>query len=317
MKKIVFGMTCYGMYVDIFLNYCLPSLMAEGNLPALAKEYEIIFQIHTNIEGYDRLKDSLPYAIRFILDITNADKYEQLGEHQYKDLQVAKKIGADYHCLMPDFIYSENCFRGVLRAIERGHKAIIRLVVSTVADDILPELDRPRSAIDLATLAFQHRHPGIRNWFATNKGYPGAHVLAFVSKNTISMCSPHCTLVYIANEVINPVNSKLPLDGILDKVIIGEIYCPKPEDAIVMIEISPRDSRKPQNDCVDLDEFVRKFHWDTQNSMRQFYIFGLETVDAIHEQNNYWNNKDIENVRKTVHNAILKNMEIKNAMAFR
>ena len=309
MKKILLGISAWGGYLDTFFQYGLPSLMAEGNLPALAKEYEILFQIHTDKEGFARFFNKLPYSCNMVIDVTNEDKYEQLGRHQYKDLVLAKKMGADYHLLHPDFVYSDNCFSGVLKAIERGHKAIVRLVVSTVAEDILPELDRPRSAIDLSTLAFQHRHPGIRNWFVTGNGYPGTHVLAFVGKDTIRMSSPHASPVYIANEVITPLDSKLPLDSVLDLVITGDIYCPKPEDGIVMIEVSPREARKPQNECVSIEEFCRRFKWDTRNEMRQFEIFKEETVDAIHPQTNFWDEKEIENIKQKVHTAVLENME--------
>jgi hypothetical protein len=307
MKKILFGMTCYGSYVDTFIDFCLPSLMAAGNLPALAKEYEVLFQVHTTPSGADKLKGKIPYYIGFELDINADDKYKQLGQHQYKDLQVAKRMGMDYHLLHPDFVYSDNCFAGVLTAIERGHKAIARLVVSTVAEDISLELNRPRSAIDLATLAFEHRHPGIRSWFVTPKGYPNTHVLAFVGKDTLRMQSPHCSPVYIAHEAIAPLNSELPLDCILDLVIKGDIYFPKPNDSIVMIEMSPREARKPQMDCVDLAEFCRIFKWDTRNEMRQFEIFKQETIDAIHPQVNYWEEQEIARIQESVYSAILNN----------
>jgi hypothetical protein len=311
MKPILFGVTVYGdAYLDFFLRYTLPSLMADGNWPVLE---HIILHIHTDAKGWARLTHDLNtpnnVSIRVHIDVTNEDKYEQLGRHQNQDLREAKKIGANFHLLMPDFIYSENCFAGVLKAVAKGHKAIVRLVMSTVAETILPELKRPRSAIDLATLAFQNIHPGIRNWLITEKGYPKTHVIAWVGKDTIRMCSPHCSPVYIANEAIHLTDSQSTLDAILDKVIIGDIYCPKPEDGIVIIEVSPLDSRKPQYECVSLEGFCHGFKWDTKNSPRQLAIFMEETVDAIHPQTNCWNEQDIARIKETVHNAILANME--------
>lgn len=308
MKKILFGLTAWGRYLDLFFDYGLPSLMAEGNLPELAKYREIIFNIHTDKEGYKKLLYSkIPYLWYAKTDVTNEDKYEQIGRHQNDDLRTAKEIGADYHLCLPDFIYSDNCFKGIIEAVERGHKAIVRLVMSTVQEDMLPELDRPRSAIDLATLAFKHRHPGISNWFISPKGYPQTHVVAYVAKDTIRMQSPHCSPVYIANEVIH-TGSDVCIDAILDQVIIGDIYCPKPQDGIVMIEVSPRDSRRPQYNCVELGEFCRIFRWDTKNSPRQHYIFEQETVDAIDRKalgdNNYWGDIEIERMKETIYNAL-------------
>ncbi len=301
-RHLLMGVTCYGQYhVDLFHKYCLPSLMAKGNLPALMKEYNVGIVLHTDEASAKLFKKGLPAPI---LDVTHENKYTQLGKHQNKDLRIAKDLGADYHCLMPDYVYSEDYFIGVLNAVERGHKAIVRLVMSSIEEDMTPELDRPRSAIDLSTLALKHIHPGIRNWCITPKGYPRTHVIAYVGKDTIRMQSPHCSPVYIANEVMNPIDSEFPLDSILDEIIIGDIYCPKPEDGIVMIELSARNSRVPQYACVEMEEFLRIFKWDTRDSLRQKYIFEQETVDAIHTQTNCWEDKEIDEMKKTVYDAL-------------
>ena len=313
MKKILLGISVWGKWhTDVFLNYCIPSLMAEGNLPALAKERQIYITLHTDKESFKRLFPlALKYNLRVKVDVTNEDKYLQLGRHQHQDLREAKKLGADYHLLMPDFIYSENCFAGILKAVERGHKAIVRLVMSAVSEAVLPELDRSRSAIDLSTLALNNIHPGIRNWLVTEKGYPKTHVMVWVGENTLRMCSPHCSPVYIANEAIHLTDSDSPLDGILDKIIIGDIYCSKPEDGIVIIEVSPLESRKPQYDCIALKDFCNAFKWDTKNSPRQLAIFQEETVDSIHSEttkNNYWDEKDIARMKQMIYNVIQENM---------
>lgn len=309
MRKIILGMSAWGEHLELFLKYGLPSLMTPGNLPALAKERQIILKIHTDKEGFNRVLESkVPYLWCEKIDITDEDKYLQLGRHQNADLKHAKDSFSDYHCLLPDFVYSENCFSGILNAIARGHKAITRLIVSTVQEDILSELGRPRSAVDLATLSFQHIHPGVRNWLITEKGYPGTHAVAWIGKDTLTMCSPHQALVYAAHEVINPIDSNLPLDCILDQVVIGEFYCPKPEDQIVIIEISPRESRKPEYACVSLEDFCQIMKCNTKNSFRQWALFNEETVDRIDRKKigttNYWSDGNIVKSKETMHNAL-------------
>ena len=49
------GSVAYGSYVDTLLDYCLPSLMAEGNLPALHGAWLIIY---TDDAGEKKIKDS-------------------------------------------------------------------------------------------------------------------------------------------------------------------------------------------------------------------------------------------------------------------
>lgn len=126
MRPIVLGASIWGEHhIRMFLDYCLPSLRANGNLPALKKERDVQFIIHTRKEDADRFSSLGEYTI--MLDVDDSDKYAQLGIHQNSDLATAKYLEADYHCLMPDFVYSENFFSGMLKAINKGHKAIARL----------------------------------------------------------------------------------------------------------------------------------------------------------------------------------------------
>ena len=306
MKPILLGVTVYGeRHVDTFLKYTWPSLMSAGNIDALRKERDVGVIIHTDEKSAPLLRN-VPFP--FLDVVAGKDKYEQLGRHQNIDLWLAKEQGADYHCLMPDYVYSENCFTGVLAAVKRGHKAIARLVVSTVQETICPLLRPNISAVDLATLSLQHIHPGVRGWLADKDGYPNTHVVAWEGKDTLTMCSPHCSPVYIANEAIGDVSGNLPLDCILDKVIIGDIYCPKPEDGIVMIEMTPRANRRPNDGLVDLDKFCWNMRVDTKDSMKQKQLFDNPTIDPIDRSklgSEYWSDVDISEQRRILRDAII------------
>lgn len=308
MKPVLIGMTVYGSHIGTFLNYCLPSLMAAGNLPTLATEREIIFNIHTKKEDLSRLMGCTKYKWEIHCDAIDSEKYSQLGYHQNADFQMAKKMGADYVCLMPDYIYSENCFKGILRALQRGHKAIGRLVVSAKMEPIITVLKPNISAKELATLSLMHIHSRIRNWLVTPTGYPATHVIAYVGKDTLSMHSPHIHPVYVSNEVMNNSNEDSPLDSILDKIIDGDVYCPKPEDEIVIVELTPEANGKPQLAVVDEKEFLRIFKWDTNDSIKQIAIFEQGTVDAIDREmignDNHWTDEQIYNIKKIVSNAL-------------
>lgn len=307
MRPLLMGMTCFGSYIDTFFNYCLPSLMAPGNLPLLSQHRDVAIVIHTDKEGEARFRER-GFKAAIFADVNHdiEDKYQMIGIHQHQDLATAKEHGADYHLLMPDFIYSENCFAGVLKVLERGETAIARLVMSTVQETISPELATPRSATDLATLSLQHIHPGVENWLMQrNWMYPQTHVLAWKTANALVMCSPHCTPVYIANEAIKSDDSNLPLDCILDRIIDGPIYLPKPEDDIVIIEISPKNSRERAYQKIGLGEFCRIFKWDTKNSLKQLDIFMQETVDPIWDIPGInWNEVEISQQKFMVIEAI-------------
>lgn len=311
MHKMLLGMSAWDNHLDLFFKYGLPSLMSNGNLPKLAKHKQIIFNIHTNQHGYERLLNSnFPFLWYAKTDSNNENKYEQIGRHQNADLRAAKMNGADYHCLMPDFVYSENCFSGMLKAIERGHKAIARLNISACLEAISPELSPNMSAKELATLSLKYTHPGVRNWRATEKDYPNTHVLAWEGKDELRMCSPHCHPVYIANEAIKLSDSDKPLDCILDEVIDGEVYLTRPEDEMVIIELSPEYSRRIDDGRVDLKEFARIVKTNTKGSSKQIDIFKQETVDPINRSklgNEYWNEVAINEQKRIVIQEIMEN----------
>lgn len=301
-------MSMWGQHhFDAFFKYGLPSLMTLGNLPALSKKYDIGINVHTDRIGAQLLSQvDLPLMV--YSDVTDEEKYHQLGRHQHKDLKAAKVAGADYHLLMPDFVYSEDCFVGVMRVAEKGHKAIARLVLSTVEETICTHLNKYLSATDLATLSLQHTHPGVKHWFMTKDGYPNTHVLAWETEHTLHMHSPHCTPVYIANDAIKIDDTNLPLDCILDKVIEGDIYLPKPEDGIVIIEISPESSREMNDKRLDLIEFLRILWSDTRGNDKQLQIFNEETVDPINRallNSKYWNDVDIDEQRRIITKGII------------
>lgn len=308
MRPIVLGMTCYGQrYLHSFLNYTLPSLLSEGNLPTLIKSRDVRLVIHTDAEGEKIFHER---GLPVVADVVPMDKYELIGKHQHFDLALAKEKGADYHLLMPDFVYSGDFFKNMLKAAEK-HTAITRLVVSTAQETIWPFLKVGMPAKELATLSLQHMHPGIRHWLMPEGGLPNNHVIVWETEHTLRMCSPHQTVVYIANEAIKLDDSNVSLDAILDKVIDGPIYCTKPEDEMVIIEISPKDSRQPNDRAVDLKEFTRVFKWNTKNSAKQFEIFQEETIDPINREvlsSDWWNDIDISRQKSIVMAAIRENM---------
>lgn len=311
MKPIILGTTVYGeRYANLFLKYCLPSLMAPGNLDALRAERDVGLVIHTDKETAPLLQ-GVPFPI---LDVTNEEKYLQLGRHQHYDLDVAKKTGGDYHCLMPDHVYSKNFFANMLKLVAKGHKAIARVSVSTCMEDICPALDGYWvdktlcvPAPDLAALSLKYIHPGIRCWKANGVDYPRTHIIVWEAENVAYIHSPHCSPIYIANEVIQTDAPEIPIDNALDKAVSGDIYGVQPEDEMVMIELTPRDKRELNDGRTDLAGFCRAFKVSTGNSLRQLEIFEKGMADKINSSimdGNYWNESDIAKSREIVCNAL-------------
>jgi hypothetical protein len=321
MKKIVLGISIWGEhYQKMFLDFCLPSLMAPGNLPALAKEREIILHIYTTAECMEAINLNLPFFLKrkfTEIETPLGDKYAHLGAMQRNQLQFAHDSGADYHLLMPDYVYSENCFTGILSANALGRKAIARLVMSTKMEGIVPKLTRYRIGTtiavphaNLATLALSNIHPACRNWLAQTNDYPSTHVQVFVARNNMRMLSPHQSPVFVAHEAITVPTSMMPLDSQLDKITSAKWYCPKEDDGICMIEITPATARTPDYKRVGIKEFCRVFKFGSP-SKTQWELFNEETVDPINRymlpsESRFWRDSSIIEAKRIINQELLK-----------
>lgn len=321
-KPFLMGMSAWGGHIDTFLEWTLPSLMANGNLPALRDKYRVLINIHTDRDGRKYICDNLPFVngvdFRIMTDANKGDdKYAQLGSHQNSDLCEAKRIGADYHLLMPDFVYSHDFFVGVLKCIKRGHKAIARLVLSTCARSAISELEKYRAwnvisvpAADLATIGLRNIHPRIKHWFVEGDKYPNIHVVAWKGEFALHMHSPHCSPVYIANEAILIPNCIKPLDSILNQAIDSDIYCTSINDGIVAIEISLDNEECPDQFAVGLNEFCRIIRENSNNSEKQLAVFKNGTVDPICRdmlEDVYLSDIEIVEAKQTVYYALENN----------
>lgn len=193
-------------------------------------------------------------------------------------------------------------------------------MLSTEKEEICPDLERYRHngallipANHLATLGLKYIHPGIKHWLYSKGGWPGTHVLVMEGQNTLHLLSPHCTPVYLANEAITPCGN-LPLDNNLDKITSAKIYCTKPEDGIVQIEITTKNNR-PTGAYVDLNEFCRIFREDTGNSKIQREIWSEETIDPIKRE---WltsfpmNDVEIASKKKFINDALDQSFTLKH-----
>ncbi len=343
MRSFVIGVSVWGQhYIKILLDYCLPSLLTEGNLGILCKERQLIILVHTDEEGKELLENSdsvqkvrakgamiiykmvNPQLTKYFAD--NPDyKYWHLGMIQSLELYLAKTLDADYHILMPDSIYSNNHFAGLLRAVERGHKAILRLMLSTRMEGVCPKVEAYRKdgvisipAADLTSLSLDNVHSASRAWIVTNnnieKEMPNIYVLVWEGRDAAYTSSPHQTLLYLDREISRGIPKRyfITLDSELDKIIPENvpIYCPKIEDEICLIEMTSEKQRPRELKWSSLTDFCRSFWFGTQGSMKYWRIFDQENIDPINREmipeRGYMSETDIRKAKKTIQDALLQ-----------
>lgn len=334
-------------YLRMLTDYCLPSLMAEGNLPALCSERQPILFIHTNPEG-ERVLNQAPVmrqvkelGVIVVYRMLNDEliarfeedsnfKYWHLGMVQSLDIYFTKSLDADHHVLLPDTIYSDQHFAGVLRAVASGHKVITRLGVSTCMETVCPAVEPYRQksgaiavpAADLAALSVSHVHSASWSWIVTNKDMstelPNVYMLVWEGKDSLHMLSAHQTVLYVDREIMRRVPKRfyVTIDSELDKFIPKDcpIYCPKLKDAIFMIEVTPTMQRMRELTHNPLDEFARLFWYSTQESMESWRLFDEGIIDPLNRQmvpnRGYMTDQEIVAAKEAVKNGLLERFPI-------
>ena len=115
-------------FCKIFLNFCLPSLLTDGNLGVLLQKRQLVIFIQTDKPSRNKIINSniikfmKSKGVTFLFMYNNVEltkyfisypesKYWHLGLVQSIDIYLAKSLNADYHVLMPDSVYSENHFK--------------------------------------------------------------------------------------------------------------------------------------------------------------------------------------------------------------
>jgi len=244
MKSILIAGAAWGEhYVTMLLDYCLPSMLAS--LPDLSKEREVIISIRTDeqlrVSHAEIIKKILSLGIKVFIEsceetATNNDKYYALSRVQNIDIKYAREIGADYHLLMPDNIYSENHFKSLMAAVNRGHKAIVKLCPSTVMETILPEIEPYRDGDtirippgDLTAIALKNLHFRSEAW-STADGYPNIHIAMWEGKDSFHIIASHQTALYLDHSkedglVLIEVTRAHTITGDLSRAIGQEEWC--------------------------------------------------------------------------------------------
>ncbi len=180
----VIGYAWGDSYVDELLNLALPSLLAPGNLPAVAAQApcELVLvseeRLFAKIAGHPAVREAQKLCpVRLVgLDdlITRSDKYGMALTYAlhraFADLGPAM-TDAWLMFFNADFVMADGSLRNLLGHLMRGERIVASPSYCTVKEEMIPELKRrlaldpTRLAIaprDLANLILRHRHVTIR-----------------------------------------------------------------------------------------------------------------------------------------------------------
>jgi hypothetical protein len=171
-------------YVDRLLNYAVASLVAPGNLPALAESYDCTVAVVTEEKLFDYV-NSHPVIrrVKSLCAVRLISLDDVIGEPWQYGISVAYALfrgfcdlGAamtDTYVLFlnADFVLAEGCYERLIPYMTRGDSVLLSPSYCVVEEEVEPLLARARDAGEgmlaippraLARMIIDHRHNTIR-----------------------------------------------------------------------------------------------------------------------------------------------------------
>jgi hypothetical protein len=268
---IVMGFPLWGEdYVQRFLNYMLPSLLANHKALDAANVEIVLYVDRRTFAQLSHLPLPLSIYLRLLPDGV-ADLLHRSPEWKYSLMsavhnllihQAAQK-GAGFGMAVSDIVYSSRYFERLL-ALGRTHDVIVHqaLIVSqdSVATDLLFWRDTKDalsiSARQLGTLGWERVSGLMKSWNMNDiedpaEGVPGTHFVLWRGKDSIRMHCPHLTPVWLSNKACR--EAPTDIGDTLDARFLGSAYMPTLEDDMALITID--NSRDAPADRATFDLF--------------------------------------------------------------
>lgn len=160
----------------LFAQYCLPSLLAPGNLPALAARHILTLRILTTEADVAKLEAVVNrYSMPCRVEVTavSNETAPSATLHQRGWLQAVEDAEQDNAFLAvvhPDTMWSNGSFTDLARRIDRGADVILKAILGATSESLLPELQSRYpdagngeplafSGRELVAMGVRHLHP--------------------------------------------------------------------------------------------------------------------------------------------------------------
>jgi hypothetical protein len=227
-------------YIDRFDRYCMASLAAEGNIPALKARGGVTLLIHTaarDVSMIKRLESLRRLGIKVriwtlpdeLLRLAEGElKYWLLGGIQSLHLFYAARLGANFLPVFPDGFYSARYFASLLELVDDGADAVFlsafRASREGMAGDLKQFARRGAYAVPadkLIELALRHVDSYVLNCLIdpASETLPRHRLLSTFCGDYIEMRSPHYNAALIRNSVLAQPRYLMTLDSEIDKVL--------------------------------------------------------------------------------------------------
>lgn len=161
-RKLLFSYPIWGdTYIRFFCDYCIPTMMSAGNLPAVSKIRDILIDIYAHKEDIEKIKQQEVFKnfsnicevnfIEFPESLINCEgyrsnggvfRYNIYGGFHHLSIERARAIEADVMCLGPDNLYADGSFLNYVRFIDKGYNAVLFTATRAQAEFLEPVLEK-------------------------------------------------------------------------------------------------------------------------------------------------------------------------------
>ena len=314
-NKLIISIMVWGdKYTDLFLNYCLPSLVGPGNLEKIS-DVDIYWHIFTsNKTKKSLLANKLFNSVsknnhaRFeiipqeVIDSSEfINRYWMLGAYTQTSLIYAASIQAYVHFTNPDVVYSKDFFKNLFEISKRKSNIIIlSSSFSTWEDSICRVLDEVKSkngyiaisSKELHCLGLQHLHKIYHSCFIDpvkiREGpLPGLPLLVWREDNVLVMHIKFLNPMLVSYKVLDREMrlSYYTIDSEIIKLVNQinnsevNIHVINEEDDIGFIEISSIKAEGIDKN-ISREKFIHKFKKNISND--ELGIFSQELRLAVY-----------------------------------
>jgi hypothetical protein len=289
-------------YVRQFLEFSLPTMLAAGNLPALAQALPCTFVLLTSRDdaefiadhpGYRLLSSICRTAIEPIDDLITGDNYSTTITLAYE--RAVRATGPDvidtcFFFLISDYLVADGSFRNVLARVMAGASGVFAGNFQIVQEDAAPEFhamfegDGPELTIaprELMRWSLRHLHP-------------------MTAANTVNFPLSHTTHT-------NRLFWRVDHDTLIGRFYLMHMICIRPEIADFVIGASCDYSFMPEmcpsgaiDVLTDSDEYL-VVEMQPRGHERGFLRIGGFDPDALAESLSEWTTgRHRENSRSTL-----------------
>ena len=174
-------------HIKMLLEINVPSMLAFQNLPALAQQTKVTYEIYTRDEDYNKIngaaviQEMRRYLNVNVLLLTGVDLTNPIAAHHQVWMWDQKENGQLILLMPPDVVWSNGSFRTIGNRLKDGHRNILMTFMraeETGCEESISALRKPDSldlelsGEELVSLSIRSLHPLMAAYLHDSEHFP-------------------------------------------------------------------------------------------------------------------------------------------------